>query len=77
MACDSEFRVLASRNRFVQELEHEGYLLDFVGGYLLIYGLPYLNDRTELAHGDWASPVDLSAEGVLDAPSNHQAWFRG
>lgn len=77
MACGSEFRELANRNRFVQDLEEQGYLLDFVGGYFLIYGLPYLNERGELAHGDWASPVDLSAEGVLDPPSNHQAWFRG
>lgn len=77
MACGSEFRELASRNRFVQDLEEEGYLLDFVGGYFLIYGLPYLNERGELAHGDWASPIDLSADGVLDPPGNHQAWFRG
>ncbi|ARP64295.1 hypothetical protein A9K65_013575 [Mesorhizobium sp. WSM1497] len=77
MACGSEFRELANRNRFVQDLEEQGYLLDFVGGYFLIYGLPYLNERGELAHGDLASPVDLSAEGVLDPPSNHQAWFRG
>jgi hypothetical protein len=60
MACGSEFRELANHNRFVQNLEEEGYLLDFVGGYFLIYGLPYLNERGELAHGDWASPVDLS-----------------
>lgn len=76
MACASAFRELASRNPFVQDLEEQGYLLDFVGGYFLIYGLPYLNDRGELAHGDWASPVDLS-EGVLDPPKDHQAWFRG
>lgn len=77
MACASGFRELANRNRFIQDLDEEGYLLDFVGGYFLIYGLPYLNERGELAHGDWASPVNLSAEGVLDPPSNHQAWFRG
>src|SRR3546814_19875696 len=77
MTCASEFRELANRNLFVKDLEEQGYLLYFVGGYFLIYGLPYLNERGELAHGDWASPVDLSAEGVLDPPSNHQAWFRG
>jgi len=77
MACGSEFRELANRNRFVKDLEEQGYHLDFVGGYFLIYGLPYLNERGELQYGDWASPVDLSADGVIDAPSNHQAWFRG
>lgn len=78
MACVFEFRELANRNRFVQELEEQGYLLDFVGGYIVIYGLPYLNERGELAYGDWASPVDLSADGVFGVPNgNHQAWFRG
>lgn len=77
MACASAYPALASRNPFVQDLEDQGFLLDFVGGYLLIYGLPYLNEAGELAYGDWASPVDLSAEGVIDPPTNHQAWFRG
>ncbi len=77
MACVFEFRELANRNRFVQDLEDQGYMLDFIGGYFVIYGLPYLNAQGELAHGDWASPVDLSGDGTLDPPSNHQAWFRG
>lgn len=66
MACASEFRELANLNRFVQDLEEQGYLLDFVGGYFLIYGLPYLNARRELVYGDWASPVDLSSDGEID-----------
>ena len=77
MACGLEFRELANHNRFIQDLEEEGYVVDFVGGYFLIYGVPYLNERGELAHGDWASPVDITADGVLDAPKSHQAWFRG
>ncbi|PPC85475.1 MAG: hypothetical protein CTY31_13775 [Hyphomicrobium sp.] len=77
MACAFGFRELVNRNRFLQDLEEDGYHADFVGGYIVIYGLPYLNEVGELAHGDWASPVDLSADGVLDPPSNHQAWFRG
>ncbi|GFO80644.1 MAG: hypothetical protein A49_02710 [Methyloceanibacter sp.] len=77
MECGSEFRALASRNPFVKDLEEQGYLVDFVGGYFLIYGLPYLDERGELSYGDWACPVDLSADGVLDPPGDHQAWFRG
>lgn len=77
MECDSEFQALANHNPFAQDLEEQGYLVDFVDGYFLIYGLPYLNEQGELAYGDWASPVDLSADGVLDTPSDHQAWFRG
>jgi len=77
MACVFEFRELVNRNRFIQDLEEQGYHLDFIGGYFVVHGLPNLNERGELAHGDWASPVDLSADGILGAPSNHQAWFRG
>lgn len=76
MECASEFRALASRNPFIQELEDEGYSLDFLNGYFVIYGTPFLDAEGALAHGDWVSPVDLS-DGVLDPPKNHQAWFRG
>lgn len=76
MECDSGFRELASHNPFIQELEDEGYDVDFINGYFLIYGLPYLDESGALAYGDWASPVDLT-NWVIDPPSNHQAWFRG
>lgn len=76
MACDSGFRELASRNPFVADLEEQGYLLDLVNGYFVIYGLPYLNAKGSLEHGDWVSALDL-ADGVIDPPKDHQAWFRG
>lgn len=76
MACDLEFPELASRNTFIADLDAQGYKVDFVGGYLVIYGLPYLDKQTALQYGDWASPVDLNG-AVIDPPSNHQAWFRG
>lgn len=77
MGCASVFQELASRNPFIQELEDQGFHVDFVGNYLVIYGLPYLDAAGGLQHGDWASPVDLRADNVIDPPSNHQAWFRG
>lgn len=77
MTCALGYRELASRNGFIQELEDDGYLVDFVGSHLLVYGLPYLNEQGELSYGDMASPVDLSAGGVIDPPGNHQVWFRG
>jgi hypothetical protein len=76
MKCGSEFQELASHNAFIQELEGEGYEIDFINGYFVIYGLPYLDERGDLAHGDWLSAVDLS-NWVLDPPQDHQAWFRG
>lgn len=76
MECGSEFRALASHNPFVKELEEDCYDVDFVNGYLIIYGLPYLGKDGTLQHGDWISPVDLK-DWVIDTPSTHQAWFRG
>lgn len=76
MECGSEFRELANHNPFVADLESQGYHVDFVGGYFVIYGLPYLDGSGVVQHGDLVSGVDLSG-WVLDAPSDHQTWFRG
>lgn len=76
MACDLGFLELASHNPFIEELDALGYQVDFVGAYLVIYGLPYLNKEGELAYGDWISPLDLSGK-TIDAPRDHQAWWRG
>jgi len=76
MACALGLPELASHNPFIRDLDELGYQLDFVGGYFVIYGLPYLDNQGGLKHGDWASPLDLSG-AVIDAPSNHQAWWRG
>lgn len=77
MACDLGFQELANLNPFVQDLDEQGYQLDFIHGYFVIYGLPYLDKAGCLKYGDWISPVDLTEGGALDPPSNHQAWFRG
>jgi hypothetical protein len=77
MACDLGFQELANLNPFVQDLHEQGYQLDFIHGYFVIYGLPYLDKAGCLRHGDWISPVDLTEGGALDPPGNHQAWFRG
>lgn len=76
MECVSEFRELANHNPFVQELEDQGYHVDFINGYFVIFGLPYLDADGIVQHGDWVSPVDLNG-WVIDPPSDHQAWFRG
>lgn len=76
MGCASEFQELANHNQFVQELEGQGYHADFINGYFVIYGLPYLDEVGALQYGDWVSPVDLT-DWVIDAPKDHQAWFRG
>ena len=77
MACDLGFQELASLNPFVRDLDEQGFQLDFIQGYFVIYGVPYLDKARCLKYGDWISPVDLTEGGVLDPPGNHQAWFRG
>ena len=77
MTCDLGFLELASLNPFIQDLDEQGYHLDFIHGYIVIYGVPYLDKAGCLRYGDWISPVDLTEGGVLDPPGNHQAWFRG
>jgi hypothetical protein len=76
MACALGLPELASHNPFIKGLDEFGYQVGFVGGYLIIYGLPYLGQDGGLKHGDWVSPLDLSG-AVIDAPKNHQAWWRG
>lgn len=77
MECDSGFRRLASHNRFVGDLERQGYQLDFIGAHLVIFGVPYLDLAGALCYGDLASPVDLKADYEIDTPKSHQVWFNG
>jgi hypothetical protein len=76
MVCALGFPELVSHNTFIKDLDELGYQVDFVGGYLVIYGLPYLDNEGELKHRDWISPLDLSG-AVIDPPKDHQAWWRG
>lgn len=76
MVCAFEFPELASHNAVLKDLDETGYRVDFIGGYLVIFGLPYLDQNGDLQHGDWASPLDLNG-AVIDPPKNHQAWWRG
>ncbi|MBY5904743.1 ThiF family adenylyltransferase [Rhizobium leguminosarum] len=76
MECAFGLPELANHNPFLRDLDETGYLIDFVGGYLVIYGLPYLDGQGGLHYGDWVSPLDLEG-AVIGPPSNHQAWWRG
>jgi hypothetical protein len=77
MTCALGFQELASRNPFVKDLDDQGYHADFINGYFVIFGLPYLDKDRTLKYGDWISPVDLNEEGILNPPTSHQAWFNG
>ena len=75
MECDFALPELVSLNPFLKDLDETGYLIDFVGGYLILYGWPYLDQDGQLQHGDWLSSVNL-ADGVIE-PKDHQALWRG
>ncbi|MES0149298.1 hypothetical protein NKJ95_18895 [Mesorhizobium sp. M0012] len=62
---------LANHNPALRDLDETGYLIDFVGGYLVIYGLPYLDNQGRLQHGDWACPLGLTSP-IIGPPSDHQ-----
>lgn len=76
MECTSEFLELASHNSFIQDLDDQGYDLDLINGYFVVFGVPYLDKDGALKYGDLAFPVDL-VNWIIDRPKNHQAWFRG
>jgi len=61
----------------VQDLHELGYDADFVGGYFVLYGLPYLDQAGALQHGDLFTPVSLGAENVIEPTGTHQVWWRG
>lgn len=76
MECAFGLPELVNLNPVLRDLDETGYLIDFVGGYLVIYGLPYLDGQGGLQHGDWACPLGLTSP-VIGPPSDHQAWWRG
>lgn len=68
---------LASRNPFIAKLHAQGYDLECINGYLVIYGVPYLNSAGELLHLDLVSALDLREQFLIDSPSDHKVYFSG
>jgi hypothetical protein len=52
MECNLGFQELANHNEFIRDLLLQGYDIDFIGGYLVLYGIPYLDSSKNLQHGD-------------------------
>ena len=67
MACDFGLPELVNHNAFIKDLEETGYLIDFIGRYLVILRSALSRQSGQLQHGDWASPVDLNG-AVIDPP---------
>jgi hypothetical protein len=70
-------RQLVNRNPYLARLEEGGFHIDFINGYFVLYGVPYLDGALDLCHGDLVSKVELSGDFVIDRPADHQVFFRG
>lgn len=77
MTCAFGFQELVNHNPFVKNLHDQGYELDFVGNYFVIYGLPCLDQNGGLQFGDLCSPVALGDGGAIAPQGTHQVWWRG
>jgi hypothetical protein len=71
------FQELASRNPVLQTLVDEGYIVDFIGGHVVVYGVPYLDMDDALQFGDLCTPVDVGENYVIQVVGKHQFWWRG
>ena len=65
-----------SRSADLQRLRAEGYDLVVIAGYLVVSGVPYVNDRKEVKYGTLVMTLTL-ADDVTAKPDNHQAMFAG
>lgn len=77
MTCAFGLPELVNHNPFVKNLHDQGYEVDFVGNYFVIYGLPCLDQDGCLQFGDMFSPVALGEGGVIEPHGTHQVWWRG
>jgi hypothetical protein len=77
MECASAFQELASRNPVLQRLVDQGHIVDFIGGHVVVYGVPYLDVYGALHYGDLCTPVDIGENHVIQATGTHQCWWRG
>lgn len=77
MAWTSALQALASRNPYIESLIKQGYDLGLINGFLVIFGIPYLNTTGELKYLDLVSRLDLREESLIDRPSDHKVYFAG
>ena len=71
---------LISRNDDLSALNKAGYHLEIRGLYLLVHGIPYINESGEIQSADIVTHLDVSGatgeENTLP-PSDHTVWWTG
>jgi hypothetical protein len=68
---------LVSLSPDLSKLRNEGYEIDIRGPYLLVHGVPYVNQNAEIKRGILVSKLDLSGGVRTAKPSEHTIFFIG
>lgn len=69
-------RQLISRNADLQKLRNEGFDVHAKGSYLVMRGVPYVNNRKEVLRGTLVSELSLAGDDTIK-PSTHVVYFAG
>ncbi|MBY3201335.1 ThiF family adenylyltransferase [Rhizobium laguerreae] len=65
-----------ARSPDLQRLRNEGYDISIVGAYLVMRGIPYLNERREVSRGVLISALEL-VNDIAVQPTDHTTYFDG
>lgn len=65
-----------SRSPDLQRLRSDGYDISIDSGYLVVKGVPYVNDRKEVKYGTLVMQLTLAGD-VTAQPDDHTAMFAG
>lgn len=67
---------LIARSPDLKRLRDKGYNIAIRGGYLLVRGVPYVNNQREIRHGVLVSKLNLSGQTTA-TPGTHVIHFSG
>ena len=68
---------LVSRSPDLLKLRNDGYEIEIRGPYLLVHGIPYVNQNAEVKRGILVSELTLSGGERTAKPSSHTIYFIG
>jgi len=71
------FQQLINHSPDLKRLRDEGYELAVHGGYLIIYHVPYVNNKKEVKYGALVSQLTLVNQTLAGRPASHTIHFAG
>jgi len=69
-------QLLISRSPDLKRLQDEGYNIELISGYLVLWDVPFLNVRKEVVRGALVSRLDLAGNRTIK-PTDHVVLFAG